>query len=76
MVNANSAKSAAEYIEPFRIELELLAASQMGLLLRQKVDPQDIAQEAIISAVANWDTFRGPLTIRFTLGLAKNDFDP
>ena len=58
LANKRLSKGAAEYIEPFRIELELLATSQMGLLLRQKIDPEDIAQETIISAVSNWNLFR------------------
>lgn len=48
-----------EYIEPYRAELEIFAVSQMGLLLRQKVDPEDIVQDTFISAITNWDKFRG-----------------
>jgi len=52
-------RRAEDYVNPWRAELEILAATQMGSALRQKVSPEDVAQEAIIKAVLGWDSFLG-----------------
>lgn len=52
-------RSPIDYIEPWRAELQVLAASQMGPRLQQKVGPEDVVQDAIINALAAWPTFRG-----------------
>jgi RNA polymerase sigma-70 factor (ECF subfamily) len=54
------ANEASQALEPFRSYLEVLARVHLDARLRGKLDPADVAQQALLRAYAAWPEMKNP----------------